>query len=322
MQNNCVREIALYTRNILDCGSKEGGIMQYNVKHISNDYEFWITGASYAGEPRDNTMMFISKKVAHLVERLSESKECLIFLENGIDVPKEIKKSNCFIYSDNPQLAYARFATVFAIEQRKQESEWGYELTKDGYYIGKNVVIGKNAYIEPNVLIGHNVRIGDNAVILAGSVIKHAIIGNDFLCNENAVIGDYSFTMADDEKGNKYRIPALGRVIIGDSVEVGACNDVAIGACGDTILEDYVKLDGLIHIGHEVHLHKNTEITAGGIVAGFAEIDEHSYLGINSSIKNRIHLGENCIVGMGANVTKAVDANTTVAGNPARPFNK
>ena len=69
-------------------------------------------------------------------------------------------------------------------------------------------------------------------------------------------------------------------------------------------------------------MHKNTEITAGGIVAGFVEIGSHAYLGINSSIKNRISLGENCIVGMGANVTKPVEANITVAGNPARPFIK
>lgn len=296
--------------------------MQYSVKNISNEYDFYINGASYAGAARDNTMMYISKKVEYLVKGLFGRKECLVFLETGIEVPEEFRKENCFIFCDNPQLSYAKFATMFANEERKQEMEWGYTLTNAGYYVGKHVTIGKNAYIEPNVVIGHNVSIGDNAVILAGAVIKHAVIGDDFLCNENAVIGDYSFTMADDENGNKYRIPALGRVVIGNCVEVGACNDVAIGACGDTVLEDYVKLDGLIHIGHEAHLHKNTEITAGVIVAGFVEMGEHSYLGINSSIKNRIHLGANCIIGMGSNVTKAVEADMTVAGNPARPFVK
>jgi UDP-3-O-[3-hydroxymyristoyl] glucosamine N-acyltransferase len=103
-------------------------------------------------------------------------------------------------------------------------------------------------------------------------------------------------------------------------VEVGACNDVAIGACGDTVLEDYVKLDGLVHVGHDAHLRKNTEVTAGAIIAGFVEMEEHSYLGVNSSIKNRIRLGANCIVGMGANVTKSVDENVTVVGNPAKPL--
>ena len=296
--------------------------MQYSVKNICEDYDFDIVGASYAGAPRDNTMMYISKKVEHLVKGLSQVKDCLIFLENGIVVPEQYQKDNCFIYSDNPQLAYAKFATKFAEEQRRQEKEWGYTLTADGYYIGRNVVIGKNAYIEPNVLIGHNVIIGEDAVILAGAVIKHAIIGDNFLCNENAVIGDYSFTMAVDENGNKFRIPALGRVIIQNSVEIGACNDIAMGACGDTILEDCVKLDGLIHIGHEAHLGKNTEITAGAIVAGFVEMGENVYLGVNSSIKNRISLGDDCVIGMGSNVTKSVDSGIVVAGNPARPFMK
>lgn len=296
--------------------------MLYNVNGISKEYNFFITGASYAGDPQDHTMMYISRKLGHLVHMLSGRKECLVFLDTGIEIPEELKKDNCFIITDNPQYAYAKFANRLAGEQKKREAEWGYSLTEGGYYVGNNVTIGMNACIEPGVLIGHNVVIGNHAAIMAGSVIKHAEIGDYFLCNENAVIGDYSFTMAEDDLGNKYRIPALGKVIIGNYVEVGACNDIAIGACGDTILEDYVKLDGLVHIGHEAHLHRNTEVTAGAVVAGFVEIGDHSYIGINSSIKNRIYLGENCVIGMGANVTKSVEAGITVTGNPAAPFRK
>lgn len=295
--------------------------MQYNIETGINQ-SLEITGASYAGNPRNNTMMYISKKVGYLVENLRGKKNCVVFVEKGIDVEEALQKDNCFVFCDNPQLAYAGLATKFADEQRLQEMEWGYTQSAGGYYIGHNVVIGKNAYIEPGVVIGHNVRIGDGAVILAGAVIKHAIIGNNFLCNENAVIGDFSFTMAEDENGNKIRIPALGRVVIKDNVEIGACNDIAVGACGDTILENNVKLDALIHIGHEAHLGENTEITAGAIVAGFVEMGEHAYLGVNASIKNRIRLGKNCIVGMGSNVTKEVDAGMIVAGNPAKPFVK
>lgn len=294
--------------------------MNCNITISNQKYDLEITGASYAGAPRDNTMMYISKKVGYLVENINGKKGCLIFAENGIQVRDSLKTDNFFVFSDNPQLAYAEFAAKFASEQRKQENEWGYTLNDKGYFVGHNVTIGKNAYIEPGVVIGHNVIIGDNATVLAGAVIKHAIIGNGFLCNENAVIGDFSFTMAEDAEGNKIRIPALGRVIIKNNVEIGACNDIAIGACGDTILGDNVKLDGLVHIGHEVYLGRNTEITAGAIVAGFVEMGEHSYLGVNSSIKNRIRLGENCIVGMGSNVTKAVAPGITVVGNPAKPF--
>lgn len=296
--------------------------MKLNVNSISEKYDFYITGASYAGEPRNNTMMYISKKVERLVDELFGKEHCLIFVETGMKIPKKLEEKNCFVFSKNPQYEYAKYAAKFALKQRIEEEMYGYKLTDKGYYIGTNVVIGKDSYIEPGVLIGHNVKIGDNAIILAGSKIKHAIIGDNFLCNENAVIGDYSFTMSEDDEGNKFRIPSLGRVIIGNNVEIGACNDVAIGACGDTILEDYVKLDGLVHIGHEVHLKKNTEITAGAIIAGFVNMGEHSYLGINSSVKNRISLGANCVVGMGANVTKGVDENIIVVGNPAKPFIK
>lgn len=294
--------------------------MQFQISKIFPQFDFDIIGASYAGMPRDNTVMYVTKKVEHLVENLHDHRECLCFIDKSMSVAEEIEKTNAIIRSDNPAYSYAKLATEMQNEIRREEEKCGYRLTQEGYYIGSNVTIGKNAYIEPGVIIGHNVKIGVNAVILAGAVIKHCDIGDDFICNENAVIGNYSFTFAEDDEGNKFRIPSLGRVIIGNHVEIGACDDIAMGACGDTILEDYVKLDALIHIGHETHLKKNVEITAGAIVGGFVDIDEKGYLGINTSIRNRISLGAKCVIGMGAVVTKEVNEELTVVGNPARKF--
>lgn len=296
--------------------------MEYKVSNITSEYDFSICGASYAGNPKDNTMMYITKKVEYLLTNLSGRKNCLVFVENGMQVNAELKRDNYFIFSDNAQFEYAKIASDFSNMQREIEKSLKYQLTEEGYYIGKNVKIGDNSYIEPGVLIGHNVSIGKNAVIMAGAVIKHAVIGDNFVCNENAVIGDYSFTMAEDNEGNKFRVPSLGRVVIGNNVEIGACDDIAQGACGDTTIEDYVKIDALVHIGHEAYLCKNSVITAGAIVGGFVKMAEHSYLGINSSIRNRISLGNNCIIGMGTNVTKSVEANYTVVGNPAKPMRK
>ena len=88
------------------------------------------------------------------------------------------------------------------------------------------------------------------------------------------------------------------------------------------VIEDYVKIDVLVHVGHDAHLCKNVEITACSIVGGFSTLKEKSYLGLNSTIKNRLKLGTNCIIGMGANVIKSVPDNCTVAGNPAKPLVK
>ena len=141
--------------------------------------------------------------------------------------------------------------------------------------------------------------------------------------SENLVnVGANGFTMANDENGNKIRIYSLGKVVIGNNVEIGAHDNVSRGSGGDTVIEDNVKIDALIHIGHDAHLHKNVEITAGAVVGGFVDAQEGAYIGINSVIRNRVTLGAQSFIGMGATVTKSVPAGITVVGNPAKPFEK
>lgn len=292
--------------------------MGFNVEKIYPQYHFMINGVSYAGNPIDNSMLFITKKVEYLVEQLIGHKECLVFLENGIEVKKDIMENNGIVFSQSPQWDYAKCASFLEDFIYKDETKRKFSLTQEGYYIGENVVIGDNSYIEPGVLIGHDVVIGKNAKILTGSKIKHTIIGNDFFCNENAVIGDCSFTMTKDKLGDQYRIPSLGRVIIGDFVEIGAGDVISRGMCGDTIIDNHVKMAELVHIGHETHIHKNVHIAAGTIVAGFVEIGENSDMGINSCVRNRIHLGKGSIIGMGSTVIRSVNDNVTVVGNPAK----
>lgn len=281
---------------------------------------FPVNGVSYGGAPRSHTALYITAKVANLLAGLYEVENCVVFVQTGMEIPKPLQAKHFFVFSDLPQLAYARLADEFSQQREQRERGLRYEFRQPGYSISETARIGDDAYIEPGVVIGHDVVIGDRARILAGAIIKHAIIGDDFTCNEGAVVGTYSFTMADDEAGNKYRIPALGLVRIGDHVEIGANNNVACGSCSDTVLEDYVKLDALVHVGHDVHLCKDVEITAGATIAGFVTVGEHAYFGVNSCFRNRISIGENAIIGMGSTVTKSVDAGVTVAGNPARLF--
>lgn len=295
--------------------------MEFNIHELYPQFDFCVTGTSYTGNPVDGTAMFVTKKVEKLVENLLGHKKCLVFAETGISVANEILNENAFVFCENPSLEYAKFANILADKKFAEERNKQYTLT-NGYFIGEDVQIGTNAYIEPNCVIGHGVKIGDNAKILAGSIIKNATISNDFYCNENAVIGAESFTMAEDENGNKLRIPALGKVVIGNNVEIGVCDNISRGTCGNTIIEDFVKLDVLVHIGHDAHLHQNVEITAGCIVGGFDDIAEHAYLGINSAVKNRLNVGKNVVIGMGATVIRNVEDNTTVIGNPAKKLIK
>ena len=296
--------------------------LQLSVKPFAPDKDFRISGASYIGRPVSNTAMFISKKVQSLLSALKTVKECLVFAEIGLEVPEELKRTHAFVFTPHPQMEYARFATRFAEERAKAERQLKFNLTEAGYYICEDSTVGAEALIEPCCVIGPDVKIGRNSRILAGAVVKRATIGDNVLINENAVIGANGFTMAEEEDGNKFRIPTLGRVIIGNNVEIGAHDNISCGSGGNTIIEDNVKLDALLHIGHDVHLSMNVEITAGATVGGFVEAGEKAYIGVGSVLRNRIKLGERAFIGMGANVTKSVEAGLIVAGNPAKPFAK
>ncbi len=296
--------------------------MEYNVREIDGRYDFAVQGVSYIGSPKPATAMYVTKKVAHLLENIRGLKGCLVFAQEGIEADPELQRDNCIVFSGNPQLAYVRFVRAFAEQKERIERDRKYVLTEKGYYLGENVKIGENAWIEPTALIGHDVVIGKNAFIGAGAVIKNAVIGDDFVCNAHAVIGSPGFTMCEDESGNKMRIPSLGKVVIGDFVEVGVGDNISVGSGGDTVIEDYVKLDVLIHVGHDVYMKKNAELTAGAIVGGFDQIGERAYCGLNAAIRNRVTVGDDSFIGMGAVVTKSVEPGITVAGNPARTFER
>lgn len=284
-----------------------------------HDGEVEINGASYMGNPIDYTIMYVTKKVEHLLSNLKGHIGCVVFAEEGVVVADdEIYANNHIVLVRNPQFEYAKMATEIEKRRNDKDRNLKYTLTEGGYYIGEDTTIGEDSYIEPGCLIGHHVKIGSRAVILSGARISNSIIGDNFVCNENAVIGSNSFTMAKDDMGNSYRIPALGRVIIGNNVEIGVCDNVSRGTSADTIIDDFVKTDALVYIGHDVHLHKNVTITSGVTVGGFAEIYEKGYIGMNSAVRNRKSIGANCVVGMGAVVVKNVDEDATVVGNPAK----
>ena len=83
--------------------------MKINVNEVNSNYEFDIVGVSYIGQPKSNTVMFVTKKVEELLMNLFNVEYCLVFVESGIIIPNELYKKNCFYFSDSPQLKYAKF---------------------------------------------------------------------------------------------------------------------------------------------------------------------------------------------------------------------
>ncbi len=293
--------------------------MRLNVNSFIRGYDFEITGVSYIGDPVSNTVMYIGKKLSAMIDMLETAENCLVFIEDGMIVSDYLKKRHAVIPVDNPQYEFAKCAKKLEQIQRKEDSRYRLILKEGGYYVSENARIGEHAYIEPGCIIGTRTIIGNDAVLLAGSIIKNSIIGDHFVSKEYAVTGSDSYTMAKDQDGNRVRIPSMGKVVIGNHVEAGSFNNIARGSVGNTVIEDYVKLDSFVHIGHDAHIKRNAELAAGTVIGGFVEIGESVFLGINSSIRNRICVGSGSIVGMGAAVMKSSLArNMVLAGNPAK----
>jgi len=147
-------------------------------------------------------------------------------------------------------------------------------------------------------------------------------LGEGVHIGPNCTIGFEGFGFEPDEDGAYHRFPHVGKVIIGDNVEIGANTCIDRGALGDTIIGDGTKIDNLVHIAHNVKIGKNCMIIALTCLGGGVIVEDGAYLGIGSSIRNQIKIGKGAFIGMGAVVVKDIDPGVTVIGNPAKPMRR
>ncbi len=293
-------------------------MIKYNVSQIIPDYDFTITGVSFIGAPKDGSVLFVTKKVKNFLKNLASRKECLVFIQEGIDIPEDYKTNNCFVVSEDPQLDYARFALKLNQIEKKKDRNRKYTLTPEGYYLGENVKIGENAVIEPNCRIGHDVVIGDNAFIGFGSNIENAEIGDNFVCQGRSAIGVDAFFMAEGE--NKFRIPSFGKVYIGNYVDISSNVTIERGFNSHTVIKDNTKIDSNVCIGHDDIIGENVVITSGASIAGLVTIGKNAYVGMNATVKQRLSIGDDAMIGMGSVVISNVKNGISVFGNPAVKF--
>jgi len=189
----------------------------------------------------------------------------------------------------------------------------GFDLYENESEIDPTASIGQNVVIETGCIIGKNVIIEPNVVVHKGTVI-----GDNSRIRSCASIGSDGFgfeRLSDDEI---LRFPHLGRVVIGKNVEIGSCAAIARGTLSDTVIHDNVKIDNLVHIAHNVTIHKGAFVIAGAEVSGSVEIGKNAWIAPNACINQKLRIGEASLVGLGAVVTKNVEARTVVAGNPAK----
>jgi len=185
-------------------------------------------------------------------------------------------------------------------------------------HIGDGTQVGAHSVIGAGCWIGENCRIHPRVTFYAGARIGHRVE-----IHSGAVIGADGFGYAFD--GERYwKFPQAGIVEIGDDVEIGANTTIDRGSLDDTRIGEGVKLDNLVHVGHNVQIGPHSVIAAQTGISGSSRLGHHVICGGQVGIADHCTLEDGSIAGAQAGIPtgKTIHSGQTVWGTPARPLDK
>jgi len=194
----------------------------------------------------------------------------------------------------------------------------------DGVSIGANctieagVVIGANTVIKPNCVVAYKTTIGENCLLYPlVSVREFSEIGNNVIIHNGAVIGSDGFGYAVQKDGSRNKIPQIGKVVIGDDVEVGANVAIDRARFGKTRIGKGTKIDNLVQIAHNVVVGEHSVMCGQAGVSGSTTIGSKVILAGQAGLAGHLEVGDGAIVGAQAGVMKDVEPKDFVIGSPA-----
>lgn len=205
------------------------------------------------------------------------------------------------IIVDDPYAAYAQISSLFAKHRNP------YTDNPNSYFIHETSEVHESVVIGPNVYIGPECKIGKNSVIHANSSLAMNVeIGKNTIIHFNSILGSDGFGYAPHKDGY-IKIEQLGKLIVGDNVEIGAGCTIDRGAIDNTEIHNGVKLDNQVHIAHNVILGENSAIAASCAIAGSTTIGKNLQMGGLSGILGHLKIADNVLIGAHTLITKSID---------------
>ncbi|MDQ2686400.1 MAG: UDP-3-O-(3-hydroxymyristoyl)glucosamine N-acyltransferase [Armatimonadota bacterium] len=231
----------------------------------------------------------------------------------------------------NPRFAFAQMLRIFAPEPKVykgihptavigDDARLGHNVSVHALAVlGDNVTLGENCVVYPFAYLGDNVTLGDNCVIYPHVVLHDDTeIGNSVVIHSGSVLGTDGFGYMFIENRH-YKIPQIGRVIVGDDVEIGANVTIDKARTGSTRIGAGSKIDNLVHIGHNVTVGRNCVIVAQVGVSGSVDIGDGVILAGQVGIKDHVKIGDGSIVAAKSGVIGDLPPQSFVSGRYGRP---
>ena len=232
------------------------------------------------------------------------------------------------LVTDDPYLLFARIASDFDISKKFKPGIHFSAVVDPSCNVPSTCGIGAGAILSVNVELGEHVFIGANSVIekdtkigesswISSGVIVHegTEIGLRAIIHPGVVIGADGFGFSETKDSAWVKIPQMGRVVIGDDVEVGANTTIDRGTLSDTIIGNGVKLDNLIQIGHNVIIGEHTAIVAQTGISGSTEIGKRCKIGGQVGMVGHLKITDDTIITARTSVTKDIKDAGMYSGN-------
>ncbi|MDF3033135.1 MAG: lpxD [Alphaproteobacteria bacterium] len=251
---------------------------------------------------------------------------CFVSLEYAHHAPAGV----AVLISPQPYRAYGKAAALFYPHPKKVDGISLQASIHPTAQIGKNCSIGPFAVIESHVIVGDGCEIGPYALIGPGVelgrdcqvaahvTISHALLGNGVVIKPGARIGQKGFGFHMDEAGH-LNIPQLGRVVIGDDVEIGANTTIDRGAESDTVIGRGTRIDNLVQIAHNVQIGENCVIVAQSGIAGSTQLGRFVVVAGQVGIAGHLTIGDGAKIAAQSGVMRNIGKGETVAGYPSVP---
>ena len=247
------------------------------------------------------------------------------------DLQSFVPENVVVLINENPKIAFIKLNEFMYALRRPAAGIDASAKIADSAKIGKdcfiganvvicdNVEIGDNCRIEPNVVIDHDCKIGANTRIGANASISYALIGSDCYIYSGARIGcdGFGFQLIN---GQHHRIEQLGRVIIGNDVEIGANACVDRGALDDTVIGDGCRIDNLSQIAHNDKLGRGCVIVAQVGIAGSCTLGNYVVCGGQVGLADHLNIGDGVQIAAQSGVMRDIEAGSVMMGSPCVPF--
>jgi UDP-3-O-[3-hydroxymyristoyl] glucosamine N-acyltransferase len=185
--------------------------------------------------------------------------------------------------------------------------------------VGEGAVIGARCKIYSGATVGRFCKLGDDVTIYPNAVLyDETVVGHRVIIHANAVLGADGFGYR-LQGGKHVKVPQLGRVEIGDDVEVGACTTIDRGTFTATRVGAGTKIDNLVQVGHNCQVGKHNLLVSQMGMAGSSTTGDYVVIAGQVGIVGHIRIGDKVMIGGQAGVTKDVPAGSHMLGSPATP---